>query len=269
MKIDILIATIDAGINKIDKILLEPKANIRYIISHQVSDNKYSRIPECLHRKDVIIGQLEGRGLSKNRNNLLALADGDIGLLADDDAKYRPEYIYNLIDAFESDRSMDMACFKIATPEGKPEYKDYPEGTYLLNDASMHFISSIEIAFKLDAIKSRGIQFNELFGMGSPLIIYGEEAVFIHDCIKSGLKVKYIPEYIVEHPAESTIKALDEFSSEKVLFKGAYDAHRYGWLAFPAAFIDMVRFRKELNRYNKSRLLYLKERLKGAYYIYR
>lgn len=269
MKINILIATIDAGINRVEKMLMEPIANLKYVISHQVTENKFSAIPENLKRDDVVIGQLEGKGLSRNRNHTIALADGDIGLVADDDTKFKPEYIENLIDAFESDRAIDLACFKIATPEGKPDYKDYPDQSYLLNDAIMHYVSSIEIAFKLDAVKSRGLQFHELFGIGSPLISYGEEAVFIHDCIKSGLKVKYIPRYVVEHASESTVKSLDEYSSERVLFKGAYDAHRYGWLAFPAAFLDVLRLWKILNNHQKKQLQYLKERLQGVVHVYK
>lgn len=269
MKVNILIATIDAGIDKVEKMLMAPITNVQYVISHQVTGNKFSAIPENLRRDDVIIRQLNGKGLSRNRNNAIALADGDIGLVADDDTQFKPEYIENLIDAFESDRAIDVACFKIATPEGKLDYKDYPEHSYLLNDASMHFVSSIEIAFKLDAIKSRGLQFHEQFGIGSPLISYGEEAVFIHDCIKSGLKVKYIPSYVVEHDSESTVKTLDEYSSRRVLFKGAYDAYRYGWLAFPAAFLDVLRLWKTLKNHQKNKLQYLKERLQGVVHIYR
>ncbi len=269
MKINILIATLDAGICKVEKMLMEPIINLKYVVSHQVTKEQFSAIPENLKRDDVIISQLKGKGLSRNRNNAIALADGDIGLVADDDTQFKPEYIENLIDAFESDRSIDVACFKIATPEGKPDYKDYPDHSYLLNDAIMHFVSSIEIAFKLDAVKSRGLQFHEQFGIGSPLISYGEEAVFIHDCIKSGLKVKYIPSYVVEHASESTVKALDEYASERVLFKGAYDAYRYGWLAFPAAFVDLLRLWKALNNHQKNKLQYLKERLQGIVHIYK
>lgn len=268
MIINILIATIDAGIERIESILLNPHPDLKYIISHQVTDEQFRTVPEKLKRRDVLVTQIEGRGLCRNRNNALALAKGDIVMLADDDVCYRSEHIRNVIDAFKSNNDMDVACFKIATPAGDPEYKDYTGHTYLLNDQSGHYISTLEIVFRLDAVKSKDIVFDERFGLGSKLDSFGEEAVFIHDCIKAGLKVRYIPEYIVEHPAESSIKTLEKYATSNNVFKGAYDARRYGWLAFPAAFYDTMRFWLEISKHGKSPLNYLGERLQGAAYIY-
>lgn len=269
MIINILIATLDSGIERIKIILLEPRPDLKYIVSHQVTEEKFRPVPVSLKRADVVVGQIEGRGLARNRNNALAMADGDIALLADDDARYRPGYMETLLDAFEADRDLDLACFKIATPGGQPDYKEYAESAYLLNEKSHHYISSLEIAFRPDVIKQRGILFDERFGIGSELICYGEEAVFIHDCIKAGLKVKYIPEYVVEHAAASTLKTIDEYDPARNIFKGAYDARRYGWLAFPAAFFGMLRLRPELTRVKKSPLKYLRERLRGAALIFK
>ena len=269
MIINILIATIDSGIERIGTLLLEPRPDLKYIVSHQVTEDKFRPVPASLNRADVIVGQIEGRGLARNRNNALKMADGDVALLSDDDARYRPGYMETLLGAFEADREMAVACFKIATPEGQPEYKEYAESAYLLNKESHHYISSLEIAFRPDLIKEKGILFDERFGIGSELISYGEEAVFIHDCIKAGLKVKYIPEYVVEHAAASTLKTMDEYEPAKNIFKGAYDARRYGWLAFPAAFLGMFRLWPQLIKEQKSPFKYLRERLSGAALIFR
>lgn len=269
MLIDIVIATIDQGIMRAGNLFLDPRPDLRYIVSHQVTDDQYRAIPEIMKRGDVLVNQIEGKGLCRNRNNGLRLASGDIVMLADDDVCYRSEYIDQVIKTFKSDENLDVACFKIATPEGDPEYKEYAGHSYLLNDESHHYISTVEIVFRLDAVKKRGIIFDERFGLGSKLNSFGEEAVFIHDCIKAGLKVRYIPEYIVEHPVESLIKALGEYATLSNVFKGAYDARRYGWLAFPAAFYDTMRLWLEISGYGKSPLEYLGERLRGAAYIYR
>lgn len=269
MLVEILIATIDKGIERVENILLDPRPDLKYIVSHQLTDARFSAIPEILKRKDVLVKQIDGRGLCRNRNNALALASGDLVILADDDVCYRPEYIQNVLDAFKSNKDMDVGCFKIATPAGDPEYKDYTAQTYLLNDQSCHYISSLEIAFRLDPVRNKGIVFDERFGLGSRLNSFGEEAVFIFDCIKAGLKVRYIPEYIVQHPAVSSIKSLNKYATSNNVFKGAYDARRYGWLAFPAAFYDAMRLWPEISRQRKRPLKYLGERLSGAAYIYR
>ncbi len=269
MFVNILVATIDEGIGRVENILLDPRPDLKYIISHQVTAERFRAVPGALQRSDVVVSQIEGRGLCRNRNNALAMASGDIVVLADDDVRYCVENIKTVLDAFEADREMDVACFKIATPAGEPEYKEYTEYPYLLNDQSHHYISSLEIVFRRKVIKAKGIAFDERFGLGSKLDSFGEEAVFIHDCVQAGIKVKYIPEYLVEHAVLSSIKAIGRFATSNNVFKGAYDARRYGWKAIPAAFYDAVRLRPELIALKKNPLEYLGERLRGAAYIYR
>ncbi len=267
MKINILIATIDQGLEKINKILLEQRDDVSYIVSHQVTKEEFQPVPPDLQRSDVIISQIRGRGISRNRNNALDLADGDVALLADDDVRFTPENIKVIREAFMNYSRVDVACFKIATPDGEEEYKDYSPDEFILNEANGHYISSLEIAFRLDKVRNKGIRFDERFGLGSPLIQYGEEAVFIHDCIQAGLVVRYIPRYVVEHPFMSMTKAMAEYAPAKNVFKGGYDARRYGWRAVPAAFYNTMRLRRELSKHNKGMVEYLRERLKGAGYI--
>lgn len=269
MKLDILIATIDEGIERTENVLLSPRRDVKYIVSHQVTDERFREIPEPLKREDVLVSQITGRGLCRNRNNSISKADGDVALLADDDVRFQPHYFENLKAAFLSDPHLHVACFRIATPEGEPDYKDYSADAYLLNSESRHYISTIEIAFRPDKIKAHGLQFDERFGLGSPLNSFGEEAVFIHDCIKAGLNVKYVPQDVIMHPVVSTIKTLDRFATVNNVFKGAYDARRYGCLAFPAALYDTLKYGFELSRQQKNPFCYLKERLQGAWYIYR
>jgi glycosyltransferase involved in cell wall biosynthesis len=269
MLVNIIVSTIDAGIRQVEKILLEPRPDLKYIISHQFTESIYRPIPDALKRNDIAISQIEGRGLSRNRNKALSLADGDIGVLADDDVIYRNEYINTVLTAYRADPDLGAACFKIATPAGEPEYKDYYTESYLLNEKSHHYLSTLEITFNLKKIRDNNIRFDERFGMGSELNIFGEEAVFIFDCIKKGLKVRYLPEYIVEHKSTSTIKSLEKYSVTNNIFKGAYDARRYGWLAFPAAFYGTIRFWGDISRDNKNPLRYLRERLQGVIYIYK
>lgn len=267
MIIDLLIATIDEGLFKIKDLLLAPREDLRYIISHQVTADKYRSIPDELRRKDVTLSQIEGIGLARNRNNALALASGDIALLADDDGRYCNDYFQVIKSVFTARSAPDVACFKIATHEGQPDYKEYPPEAYNLNEKSSHYISSLEIAFSLRKIRAKKITFDERFGLGSGPVVLGEEAVFIHDCIKSGLCVSFVPKYIVIHSAISTVKYLPEYGRERTVFKGAYDARRYGWPAIPAACIDTVKLIPNLKNAGVKSTDYLRHRLQGACYI--
>ncbi len=267
MKLNLLIAMIDEGIERVAANLPAPFPGVEFIVSHQVTAEHFRMLPAELKRSDVTVAVLEGRGLSRNRNKALQMADGDIALLADDDAIYRPEHFERVFRAFEEAGGSDVACFKIATPEGEAEYKDYSPEAYSLNEESRHYISSLEIAFRVAPVKEKEICFDERFGLGSELIKSGEEAVFIFDCIRAGLKVSYIPEYVVEHARESTTKVQDEYSEERVVFKGAYDARRYGWKSVPAALLNTARLYRQLRASSKSPATYLRERLRGAIYI--
>jgi len=267
MIINLLVATIDEGLMRVKDLLLTPRPDLRYIVAHQVTDERFRAIPQELKRDDVTVTQQMVRGLARNRNQALNLAGGDIALLADDDARYREEYLDVLQSVFGSAEGPDVACFKIATASGEAEYKDYTAHSYDLRRESHHYISSLEIAFRPAVIRANKIAFDERFGLGSELISSGEEAVFIHDCIQAGLKVEYFPYYVVTHSATSSVKTLGEFSRERILFKGAYDARRYGWPAIPAAFIDTVKLRRRLKTARVTGRAYLRDRLRGAFYI--
>ncbi len=266
---EILICTIDEGINRTPEVLMEPLEGVRYVVSHQLSDGRSREIPEALRRKDVLVTQLLGRGLARNRNHALGQATGDIVLLADDDARYRPQYLESVREVFSAARAPDVACFMIATPAGDPAYKDYAAEPYRLNEESRHYISSLEIAFRRDRVADKAILFDERFGLGSELVQSGEEAVFIHDCVRASLAVQFYPRFIAEHGSSSKTKNAAPYAEQRNIFKGAYDARRYGWLAIPAALLDTCRLRRDIQSRDISRKQYLKQRLRGAWYILR
>jgi len=268
MNINILISTIDDGILNVHYLFLEPRIDVKYIISHQYTDDKFKKIPEALlERRDVIVSQLIGKGLSRNRNNAIRVADGDIAVIADDDIRYLPDS-FNIIEkVFEEDKDLDVACFKIKTLVGEPEYKDYPGNAYRLEDDNHHYISSIEIAFRLNRIKEKQIYFDERFGIGAPVMMAGEESIFIYDCIENGFKVVFFPEYIVDHPYQSTMKNLHPFNVRKNILKGGIDARKNGWMAILRAFLYTIRFLPSLVTHRKNPLVYLHQRLKGIFHI--
>ena len=156
MRLDLLISTIDGGINSLDKVLLPETPKVSYKVSHQVTRDEHKALPLFLERSDVEVARLKGRGLSRNRNHSIEMATGDMALLADDDVRYKEEYFTNVCRAFKEDPALDVACFKIYVPGGEEAYKDYALESYLLSEESHHYISSVEIAFKVKSIKEKG-----------------------------------------------------------------------------------------------------------------
>jgi len=269
MKLYILISTIDEGIKKIKNILKEPQKNIIYIVSHQYQDKKYKYIPKELLREDILVSQIKGKGLSKNRNNAISLVNNGICLVADDDINILPNSFNIIIDTFKKNEDLDVACFKIKTEKNQPEYKNYPKNCSLVKKIKdkKYYVSSVEIAFRVNSIKKNKIFFNENFGIGSNIMIGGEEKVFINDCIKKNLKIMFFPYYIVQHPFLSNIKKIRKYDNKKIILNGGLDAETIGKLSILKALLVTIYKIPSLLKNSINPFKYLAKRLFGAFYI--
>lgn len=265
MILNILISTIDDGINQIPEILLPIRSDVKYIVSHQYLDNKFLSIPKELIRDDVLVSQIPGKGLTKSRNNAIRLATGDICVIADDDVRYTNEYFDTILQIYRTS-VVDLACFMIYTGKDNLPYKNYPDKEILINSLQDHSPSSIEITFLLKPILEKNILFDERFGLGSWLSGGGEN-LFVYDAINAELQVKFFPFFIVQHPFESTIKSFSKYHQRRVRVGGALDARLNGWVSIPKAFAASIKYLSDLIRNRKNPLVYIYDRVIGSIYI--
>lgn len=203
---------------------------VTYLISRQLphSEGDVSgeyTVPEPLRRDDIEIFTHPTIGLAVNRNHALSLATGEIVLISDDDVDYTEEGLRRVIDAFDTHDS-DLLAFRYSSARNK---KYYPDVEFdLLNPAKGYYISSIEIAFRLDAV--RGIcWFSPAFGIGGSRFRSGEEALFVETLLRKGIKGRFIPATICSHDSATTsgrIGAYDLGASKGALC--AY-THRHTW----------------------------------------
>lgn len=233
MKLNVLVCTCDKGIERIPAMLLPPRDDVSYIVSMQYTDESWlQRVPEMIRdRKDVSVHFLQGRGLSRNRNNALAHADGDVALIADDDCRYREEYFDTILRVYTEHPEVDIVQFKINTIEGIPvkkyatyahPYAERPRGMYP---------TSPELTLRVSAVKGK-LLFNETFGLGSGCLPCGEEDVFLYDAMQAGLSVWYFPYAVVDAPCESTGQRV--YTDRGVMMaQGAVNYHVHGWGAWP------------------------------------
>lgn len=246
-KVDILICAFNESIFNVEKILLEPQDWVHYIISHQVTNQTYF-VPEFLkNRKDVTIYRTIGKGISKNRNNILNKSSADICFIADDDVRYNLSEIQSVIDVFNEDENLDIFVGKIRTYDGEPEYKEYDNFSHKINYFNASKVSSIEIVFKNEVLIKKKIQFDENFGLhGNKYKHGGEELIFITDCLKHGLKVVFYPIYMVKHTYESSGKNKN----------GGVDLFLYHWALSRRIFIYPLAFLAIIRKYIKNYQLY-------------
>lgn len=226
MTLDILICTINEGIEKVPSILMPPIEGVRYVVSMQYTDERaLDKVPmKAMTRKDVKLYIHESRGLCKNRNFALDWADADIYVIADDDNRYTIDSFIKIRKAYDEHPDADIICFKSESYDGK-QMKKYPSKAMTYADAFKlgYHPYSIEITMR----KKVGTRFDERFGLGSEQLCAGEEDVFLKDAENSGYNIMFVPETIVRtYPLTTGTKFLGNKTLQ--ITKGATFEHIFG-----------------------------------------
>lgn len=130
------------------------------------------------------------RGLSKSRNLAICLSDRDICLLCDDDEVFVSDYEEIILRNFEQLPEADIIAFDIQNKETRLKRKIHKIGKL----GSLR-LCSVQLAFRRKAILSHGVGFDPIMGAGTGNGAC-EENKFLFDCIRSGLRLYYVPETI-------------------------------------------------------------------------
>jgi glycosyltransferase involved in cell wall biosynthesis len=215
-ELTIIISTLNERILNTEKAVSFIHPQIKYLIIHQ---NKSAiKLPQFLKREDIQVVNSLSKGLSKSRNIGIKNCKTKYALIGDDDVEYEKDGIIKILEIIKTE-SPDFATFKIKTPNGQPEFKNYPTEKHFFRSSYIP-VASIEILLNIKKIKDKRLAFDERFGLGTKLK-RGEEEIFIQDLIKNGLWGVFYPIYIVKHPFESTgTKPMKE--SFRYFFKGAF-----------------------------------------------
>lgn len=174
------------------------------------------------------------RGISRSRNLAIANASGDVCVICDDDTVFEADVVETIRQATAANPDVSVFTFKIVTPAGKP-YKAYPSESMALEGSfRLMRVSSIEIVFRREAIQQHKIQFTEWLGLGTDFS-GGEEVVFLKDCQNKKLKLRFINQFIVQHPVESSGKAFHKPSNAMAngaMLKKLYPVSYFAWVIY-------------------------------------
>lgn len=187
MKIQILVATM----NQNDFSLVE-KMNIKTdaIIGNQCDHNS---VEVCdIDGKHIVYLNFNEKGVGLNRNNALMRADADVCLFADDDMVYEDDYVSIIEQAFDESPDADVIIFNLK--EKIPTRKIIKKKTRVGYLNYLRY-GTARVAVRLQSIKRHGIYFNQCFGGGTEYC-HGEDNLFLNACLKNGLKVVAVPNYI-------------------------------------------------------------------------
>ncbi len=185
------------------------------------------------------------RGLSKSRNKAIKNASADVCVIADDDEELCDGYAQTVLSEFEARPNVSIIRFNIQGIEKK--FKEYPKEEYYAGYIKTMKFSSVELAFRRDAVVSNGILFNELIGAGTKFMM-GEENTFLFRCLDKKLKIMYVPKTLARlHIGDSTW--FEGYDDKYMIAKGA--AFTAMSDAFSSALILQFAIRKR-NLYNKN-----------------
>lgn len=217
--LQVLICTYGAeGIERVAESIHPEVEGVEYLVSWQASEGV--TLPESLRRDDFRIYRTRSKGLSCNRNHALSKSTAPLLLVSDDDVSYSEKGLRSVIENFREHPEVDIITFRF---ESASVTKCYPSSSFHLDKVPKgYFVSSIEIAFRRDAVKGK-IWFNENFGIGA-MFSSGEEDIFIKDCLDSGLTGIYVPQSIAVHD-QPTTSSRNLLLPERPLAKGAVFIH--------------------------------------------
>lgn len=201
LTIQFLISTLGERIAQAAKVLLPPMEGVSYVVVWQRNGIGSDALPaELKEREDVSIVEDNGKGLARSRNIALENATADLLVITDDDNRYDIAAIELIRNAFEKHPTAGLIQFQALTMEGKPlrnypafpyAYETRPRGTYFC---------SVELVMRRKANLPR---FDERFGLGAELGC-GEEEVFVHEAVKRGVKMIYVPQPLVRTDGATT-----------------------------------------------------------------
>ena len=191
------------GILRVQNMNLPEVPGVEYVVSWQ-NHSDAPIPPELASRADIHIHRFGQSGVSANRNNALAHASGRICLIADDDLRYIPRNLTDVIDAFNLHPDTEFAVFQYT---GRHHSKSYPAGSLdITHKVPRHFYPvCFEMAFLREAtMRTRPLLFSTYFGPGASVLTAGEDDFIFLQARRMGLKCRFFPITITVHDAMPT-----------------------------------------------------------------
>ena len=224
MRIQVLVATM----NQTDHSLIS-KMNIKTdaLVGNQCGFNSVEEF--IVGTQNIRYLNFSEKGVGLNRNNTLMRADADICLFADDDMVYEDNYPELVERSFLENPSADVVIFnlrkrnvlrKVIQKKTRVEYLNYLR------------YGTARIAVRLASVKKYGIYFNQCFGGGTEHC-HGEDNLFLTDCLRKGLKIIAVPEYIATLTEERTSSWNTGYDEKYLRDQGALYrviSRRWWWL---------------------------------------
>ncbi len=195
MTFELLISAVDNGTEAdFEKKLLDRmKVRSRAVLVCQCDRDEELLIPH--NGNDIRVIRRNQRGVGLSRNTALSFAEADICLFSDEDIVYDEGYEEKVLRAFRDHPEADVITFNVRVDERRRTYRNETEHPVRWHNYGRY--PAYALGFRTGSIRSKGIAFSELFGGGAKYS-NGEDSLFLHDCLKAGLRIHAVTEELGE-----------------------------------------------------------------------
>lgn len=239
-----------------------PVEGVEYLVAWQLPGGD-AQVPAPLCRPDVRVIKSCTRGLSANRNIAIDAATAPLVLIADDDLDYTEAGLRGVIDAFRRNPDADILTFKYESERAVKLYPDFEFDWSRPTRKVPVYVTSFEIAARLDSLRRCGVRFDERFGIGGAQFICGEEDIFMDDALKRGLRGRFVPVTICRHEGYTTSERM-RLDPRLIEAKGGVFVRKFP-LSWPLRMLAHVVRNRRLPRAERlSTGAYLRAWLAGA-----
>lgn len=211
------------GGERLVKMNLPRLPRVSYLVSWQ--ERGEEPVPESIaSREDVKVLDQQGYGSSRNRNNCLDHATGDVLLFADDDLQLYPAGLQRVLEIFEENPELEYGSFCFESDVAK----SYPSRECSLVHLPKNFYqTTFEIALRRDS-RAGKLRFSEQHGFAVNDFTAGEDCLLLQRARVQGLNCRFFPVKIAYHPGP-TSGVRPRLSRGVILMQGAFTL-----LEFPA-----------------------------------
>ena len=231
--VEVLISTYEERVLAVHERLPPPCPGTAWLVSHQTPSGRAFDVRSLCERPDVRYFCWADNGTSKNRNQALRMARGEICLVSDDDVEFLPGWADEVTSAFRTRPGAAFATFISLSVDRQHRKESYPPEARPHNRDSIGDVSEIEIAFRLDAVRELQVTFDERIGPGNPIAL-GEGYFFLRNILARGGLGWQIPLPIVRHMSATSSgeRGWATLSRDYVRAQSAFSFSRSGYRSF-------------------------------------
>lgn len=254
---EVLVSSMNRTKKELKKLIEDMKIKSDAIIINQIPEKKISFTNEICDNKHII--SVKEKGLSKSRNLAIMNAKNDICIIADDDLVYEDNYQELILDQYKLHPDADIIAFVVDNEDENRKKRILKEGR--VGYIKSMKLQSVQITFKRKSILDFNINFDENFGIGAKYY-WGEENIFLFDCLRKKLKIYYVPIKIGTLKLEESMWNKDNTPNHYMIQGAIY--YRMSKFLYPLLILQFGLRKKKIYSMDMTTFEVIKYMIQGA-----